>query len=263
MLLVAHYDAVPGAPGASDDGSGVVTLLETARALGAGPRLDNDVLFLFTDAEENGMLGAQAFVADVELRRDVALVLNFDARGSHGVVTMFDTSRGNGTLIRALGEVAPFPVASSFVSASFERPPQRHRRQYLQEGRAPHVFVRLCRRARALPSRHHSLATIDPHTIAHAGSYAVSLVQHFGGVETLRSYRPMTSSTSIRSRGSSADQLRSRRRGYLRRSRSSPWPGSSSANEARTGSGSAACSARSVLRRSPCFWAWARQACGG
>jgi acetylornithine deacetylase/succinyl-diaminopimelate desuccinylase-like protein len=63
VLLVAHYDAVPQAPGASDDGSGVVTLLETARVLRAGPRLDNDVLFLFTDAEENGMLGAQAFVA--------------------------------------------------------------------------------------------------------------------------------------------------------------------------------------------------------
>ena len=35
VLLVAHYDAVPRAPGASDDGSGVVTLLETARGCSA------------------------------------------------------------------------------------------------------------------------------------------------------------------------------------------------------------------------------------
>ena len=35
VLLVAHYDSVPVAPGAADDGGGVVTLLETARALAA------------------------------------------------------------------------------------------------------------------------------------------------------------------------------------------------------------------------------------
>src|SRR5215216_6959798 len=29
LMLAAHYDTVPGSPGASDDGSGVVTLLET------------------------------------------------------------------------------------------------------------------------------------------------------------------------------------------------------------------------------------------
>ena len=41
ILLVCHYDSVATAPGASDDGSGVATLLETARALQAGPALKN------------------------------------------------------------------------------------------------------------------------------------------------------------------------------------------------------------------------------
>src|SRR5437879_1845379 len=48
VLLVAHYDSVPLSPGASDDGSGVVTLIETLRALKAGPPLKNDVVALFT-----------------------------------------------------------------------------------------------------------------------------------------------------------------------------------------------------------------------
>ena len=51
---MAHYDSVPFGPGAADDGAGVVTLLETARALKAGPPLKNDVIFLFTDGEEAG-----------------------------------------------------------------------------------------------------------------------------------------------------------------------------------------------------------------
>ena len=54
VLLVAHYDSVPVAAGAADDGGGVVTLLETARALAAGLRPRNDVIFLFTDGEERG-----------------------------------------------------------------------------------------------------------------------------------------------------------------------------------------------------------------
>src|SRR5262249_32660881 len=59
VLLMAHYDSVPSGPGASDDGSGVATLLETARVLKASPQLANDVIFLITDAEELGLLGAK------------------------------------------------------------------------------------------------------------------------------------------------------------------------------------------------------------
>src|ERR1035437_3277480 len=43
FILTAHYDSVYSGPGAGDDGSGVITMLETARALMAGPRLQNDI----------------------------------------------------------------------------------------------------------------------------------------------------------------------------------------------------------------------------
>jgi hypothetical protein len=59
FLLMAHYDSVPTGPGASDDGAGVAAMLETLRALKAGPPLKNDVIFLFTDGEERGLLGAR------------------------------------------------------------------------------------------------------------------------------------------------------------------------------------------------------------
>ena len=47
------------------------TLLEAARALASGPPPRNDVIFLFTDGEERGLLGASAFLRDdaVGLRR--------------------------------------------------------------------------------------------------------------------------------------------------------------------------------------------------
>ena len=52
VLLVSHYDSVPAAPGAADDGSGVAAMLETLRAFRASGPLRNDVIALFTDAEE-------------------------------------------------------------------------------------------------------------------------------------------------------------------------------------------------------------------
>src|SRR5271169_3164893 len=60
LLLMAHYDSVATGPGASDNASGVATLLETLRALRGGSSLRNDVIFEFTDGEEDGGLGSQA-----------------------------------------------------------------------------------------------------------------------------------------------------------------------------------------------------------
>jgi len=54
FLLMAHYDSVPTAPGASDDGVGVAALLETLRALKAGPPLNNDVIVLPTPCRLQG-----------------------------------------------------------------------------------------------------------------------------------------------------------------------------------------------------------------
>src|SRR5258708_39122111 len=64
VLIAAHYDSQPNAGGAGDDGSGCAAMLETARALKAGRPLKNDVIFLFSDDEEDGLLGAFAFVRE-------------------------------------------------------------------------------------------------------------------------------------------------------------------------------------------------------
>lgn len=65
---------------------------ETVRTLKAGEPLKNDVIFLFTDAEETGSLGAQVFVAEHDWARDVGLALNFEAPGNTGPVIMFESS---------------------------------------------------------------------------------------------------------------------------------------------------------------------------
>jgi acetylornithine deacetylase/succinyl-diaminopimelate desuccinylase-like protein len=84
IMLAAHYDSSPNGPGAADDAHGVAVLLETLRALHSGPPLRNDVIFLMTDGEERGLLGADVFMREHPWSHDPAVALNFEARGTGG-----------------------------------------------------------------------------------------------------------------------------------------------------------------------------------
>ncbi|MFY1588351.1 M28 family peptidase [Micromonospora sp. WMMD734] len=115
VFLVAHYDSVQTGPGGNDDAAGTSTVLEVARALAAGPRPRNDIVFVLTDAEEACLCGAAAFAASHPLAADGGVVLNLEARGSTGPVIMFETSRNNAELVAAFGRGAPHPVGTSFA----------------------------------------------------------------------------------------------------------------------------------------------------
>jgi hypothetical protein len=113
VLLLAHYDSVAAGPGASDDGMGVATLLETARAI-RGEHFRNRVVFVVTDGEEAGLLGAEGFTADASLMHGVAAVINVDMRGTYGPSHLIETSTGNRWLIRHLSNALERPSATSF-----------------------------------------------------------------------------------------------------------------------------------------------------
>lgn len=123
VALVAHYDSVPAGPGAGDDGAGVAALLETLRALRVGPPLRNDIIFLITDGEEDGLLGASAFAAEHPWAKDVRVAVNFEARGDSGPSQLFETSVGNGRLVQIFGQAAPHPEGSSLTYEVYQHMP--------------------------------------------------------------------------------------------------------------------------------------------
>lgn len=183
VMLVAHYDSWPAAFGASDDGAGVVTLLETLRALNAGPRLKNDVIFLFTDAEESGLLGASAFADEHPWAANVGVVLNFEARGSRGSSMMFETSAQNGRLIREFSKAAPHPVSHSLAYEIYKLlPNDTDLTVFRGKGLSGFNFAYI----EGLPSYHTQLDSvdeIDERSLQHHGSYALALARHFGDLD--------------------------------------------------------------------------------
>lgn len=123
ILLTAHYDSDWSAPGAGDDGAGVVAVLEIARMMAEYGELHNDIIFLFTDGEERGLIGADAFAAHHPLFNKVAVVINLDARGVTGPSTMYETGEGNRSLIRIMSKHLTRPVANSLAYEIYKRMP--------------------------------------------------------------------------------------------------------------------------------------------
>jgi hypothetical protein len=180
VLLVAHYDSIAGGPGAADNAAGVAALLETARALRLRPALENDVLLLFTDAEEVGLLGARAFVEHHPLAKDIGVVLNFEARGTSGPSFLFEVTPGNESLIRVIADHARYPRTSSLYYEIYKRMPNDTDLTAFRRAGVRGINLAFVED----PLRYHSSgdtpAALDRRSLQHHGEWALGLAQAFG-----------------------------------------------------------------------------------
>lgn len=120
VVLSAHYDSVEASPGFGDDGIGVAVWLEVAHHLKQQPPT-RPVVFLLTDGEETGLLGAQAFVdhqADYPFK--VGRIINLEARGVRGPALMFETGHPNAGVVGDWAKNGARPFSNSMMTAVYE-----------------------------------------------------------------------------------------------------------------------------------------------
>jgi hypothetical protein len=184
ILLACHYDSAASSPGASDDGAAVAALLEVIRALKASPQLKNDMLFLFTDGEEIGSLGAKAFMDEHPRAKDVAVTLNFEARGVGGPSIMFETSEGNEWLINAFAEAAPHPVANSLTYNLYKLLGNDTDLTIFKNGGLQGLNFAYIAGHSYYHTARDSQENIDERSLQHHGSYALALARHFGNMSS-------------------------------------------------------------------------------
>jgi hypothetical protein len=180
VLLVAHYDAAPFSLGASDDGAAIASLLETLRALKASGPLKNDLIFLATDGEEIGLLGASAFVQQHPWAKDAGVVLNFEARGDHGPSMMFQTTEGNGWLIDALAESVSRPVANSLSADIYKLLPNDTDFTVFDQAGMNGLNFAYIEGISAYHTSLDNMANLDERSLQHHGMYAFGLARRFG-----------------------------------------------------------------------------------
>lgn len=182
VMIAAHYDSVVTSPGAADDASGIAAMLETIRAIHESGPLQNDLILLMTDGEEMGLLGAQEFIQEHPWAKDVGVVLNFEARGNQGPSLMFETSDGNGWLIKEFIDATPYQLANSLLSDAYKLlPNDTDFTVFRDSGMAGLNFAF----GMGLDAYHTDLDTpenLDQRSLQHHGEYMLSLTRHFGNL---------------------------------------------------------------------------------
>jgi len=128
LMLLSHYDSAPHSKslGASDDGSGIVTILEGLRTfLHNKTPHKNDIVILFSDAEELGLNGAALFATEHKWAKEIGLVINFEARGSAGPAYMLmEVNQGNAKMVDGFTAANPkFPVSNSLMYSIYKMLP--------------------------------------------------------------------------------------------------------------------------------------------
>ncbi len=180
LMLSAHYDSVPQGPGAGDDGASVAAILETLRALKNEMPLQNDLICLFTDGEEVGLLGAEAFVAEHPWAHEVGLALNFEYRGNRGAMLMFETSPGNGRLIEGMAQAVAHPIANSLNYEIYKLLPNDTDLSSFKRAGIPGLNFSAIEGHTSYHTALDRPELLDKASLQHQGDIMLSLVRHFG-----------------------------------------------------------------------------------
>ncbi|MCP4567258.1 MAG: M28 family peptidase [FCB group bacterium] len=94
IVIGAHFDAVPGSPGADDNGSGTTGVIEIARAL-ADIETEMTIIFVTFDSEESGLHGAWDYADQAAYSGDsIICMLNMDMIGHYSNDLYVDVQYG-------------------------------------------------------------------------------------------------------------------------------------------------------------------------
>ncbi|AWP30099.1 M28 family peptidase [Paenibacillus sp. Cedars] len=182
LLLMSHYDSVPAGPGANDASVSVASLLETARAIQAGPPPQNDIWILLTDGEEKGLLGAEVFFRDPQ-HREIGMIANFEARGSKGSSFMFQTSDSNGRIIEEYARAVSNPVSNSLLVALYKQLPNDTDLTVALEHGLPGLNFAYGDGWVAYHTPMDNTDNVSLETMQHQGENALAMAKHFGNLD--------------------------------------------------------------------------------
>ncbi|WP_083685296.1 M28 family peptidase [Massilia putida] len=180
VLAMAHYDSRATTLGAADGGASAAALLEAMRVLQAGPPLDNDILFVFTDADAVQPMGARAFMQSHPWAKRVRVALRFDNAGNRGPLELFTAEHADGFAVDAWSRGAPAPQGSSFKAELDERLPQSAGAAPLAGGSFPVLHFATTQGSLGWDGVHDLPQRLSSASLQHEGDTMLALLRRFG-----------------------------------------------------------------------------------
>jgi hypothetical protein len=187
LLILAHYDSERRSYGAADDASGVATILEAIRAyLSTNKKSLNDIIILFTDGEEQGMLGAKLFADKHLWAKDVGFAINMEARGTEGPsFTLVETNGGNANMMDVYSKVGlKYPLGTSLFYSIYKRMPNDGDSRILREKLDVDGFLfAFIDGHYNYHSRGDNFNNLSLKSVQHQGSYLLPLIDAFANTD--------------------------------------------------------------------------------
>ena len=178
VLLSAHYDAIVGSYGASDDLSGVAVLMEVMRNVAASEPLDHAIIFNLNGAEENVLQASHGFITDHEWRHQIKAFVNIEACGAGGKEIVFQS--GAPWLVRLYADVVPHPSISVIAQEVFQTeviPSDTDFRIYRDFGQIPGFDMAWYENGYVYHTHRDDTSQITPGSIQHAGENTLALAR--------------------------------------------------------------------------------------
>uniref|UniRef100_A0A182QA03 FXNA-like protease n=1 Tax=Anopheles farauti TaxID=69004 RepID=A0A182QA03_9DIPT len=191
LLLNAHFDSAVSSPGAGDDGTMVVVMLELMRLLTQNvttPTLTHGLLFLFNGCEENTMQGAHGFVRGHPLAQSVAAFINLDVAANGGREIMFQSGPNYPFLMAYYRDHVPRPYANTLGEEVFQMglvPSFTDYETLSEQGGWPGFDFALSSYGYLYHTALDALETISTDTLQHIGDNLLELVRGLGSAEEL------------------------------------------------------------------------------
>ncbi len=182
ILCMAHYDSVGAGPGVADDLAGVAALLEVARVLLKDRPLERDVILLFEDGEEHGLLGAELFAAKHPWSKEVGAVINLEGRGTTGPSRLFEMGAGNEWIVRAFKSQSSRPSSTSVSAEIYKRMPNDTDYTVWRERGIPGLNFACIGGVNRYHTPLDDLANLSVDTLQHHGTNALEAIRALDGV---------------------------------------------------------------------------------
>ncbi|MGI0115797.1 M28 family peptidase [Zooshikella sp. RANM57] len=182
VVMTAHYDSVNASAGAADNAINVASLVEVAKVLLHQGNLKGDIILLFTDAEEQGLLGASLFVEN-PLFKAVDYIINLEARGNQGLSFLIESGTNQAVTALAVAKALSRPAGNAIAPFIYSHLPNASDMSvYLPKGKSGAHFA-------FFSNIYHyhtpldAIDNVDLGSVQHQGNNVLELVKYIDSLD--------------------------------------------------------------------------------
>ncbi|KAI8816410.1 uncharacterized protein EV422DRAFT_571794 [Fimicolochytrium jonesii] len=177
LLVSAHYDSAPLSYGVTDDGIGIVAMLDIVRALVHGSTLDHDVILNFNNGEEMSLYGGYALLQHPWFQ-DIKGFINLEGTGTAGKTRSLLFRTNSYELADVFAKSAPYPHASVLADDLMGMVgSDTDYRPYAGAGQLPGIDISFYAHRYLYHTLHDDLAHADPTAVQQMGDNVLSTLR--------------------------------------------------------------------------------------